>query len=311
MPQRLHTKASLAALVVWALVCAHPATAQRGAPAPPPAPAAPAQPPPPPAPTEEELRRIQFEEALKDLQRRELETDDLQQKEQLLSQIIEYCIELGRDYANYKQQLADVRAKLAADAQKGNERALKQRRNRAYKDRALKALTESPPRLRDALKDLESALGQVPGDPETLGLKAQVSAELRNILLRRVALGSLVSLASVAALVPLVKRLRKGTRTRELEMLEGPQPGEVFRLEKDTTSLGALAAEADIVITDPFRKISRRHCEISRSGKYYFLADCSTNGTSINGKPVPKGEPVLLRRGDRISLTDDVVLRFR
>jgi predicted component of type VI protein secretion system len=98
---------------------------------------------------------------------------------------------------------------------------------------------------------------------------------------------------------------------RELEMIEGPAPGDVFQLDKEKTSLGAVAAEADIVITDPFRKISRRHCEINRSGKHYFLIDCSTNGTTVNEKPVPKGEAVLLKKGDRIGLAEEVVLRFR
>ena len=51
--------------------------------------------------------------------------------------------------------------------------------------------------------------------------------------------------------------------------------------------------------------------EITRSGSRYFLVDVSTNGTWINGRPAPAGEPILLRRGDLISIADDVVLRFR
>jgi FHA domain-containing protein len=279
------------------------------------------QPPPPPAPPAaaapvqvvpaEDPRRIELEERLKDLQRREIDTTELSAKEALLNEIILYCIELGRDYASYQQQLTEVKAKLAAEAQKDTLRRRLELRNRALKDRAVNSFTSTPPKLNDALRDLNEVLRVAPGDREAAALKARVTRSIRNQLYRRVALGGLVSVASIAALVPLVKRVRKGSKTRELEMIEGPQPGEVFRLEKDSTSLGALTSEADIVITDPFRKISRRHCEISRSGRYYFLADFSTNGTSINGKPVPKGEPVLLRRGDLIALTDDVVLKFR
>ena len=106
-------------------------------------------------------------------------------------------------------------------------------------------------------------------------------------------------------------RARKGGGVRQLEMIEGPQPGDAFRLEKETTSLGALAAESDWVIADPARRISRRHCEIARTGRHYFLTDCSSNGTFINGKPAPKGEPVRLRKGDLIALAEDVVVRFR
>jgi hypothetical protein len=271
------------------------------------------QPPAPPAQVvpAEDPRRIELEEQLKDLQRREIETVDLAAKESLLNQIILYCIELGREYGGYKQQLAEVQAKLAAEAQKSSLQSRKEQRNRALKDQAIQALTANPRRLGDARTALDAALKLVPGDRETVALLGRLSRDLRNQLYRRIALGALVSTGLAAALVPLIKRVRKGTRTRELEMIDGPQPGEVFRLEKDTTSLGALASEADIVITDPFRKISRRHCEISRSGKYYFLADCSTNGTTVNGKAVPKGEPVLLRKGDRIALTNDVVLVFR
>jgi predicted component of type VI protein secretion system len=121
----------------------------------------------------------------------------------------------------------------------------------------------------------------------------------------------LAALAAAALGVPLVKGLKGAGRTRQLEMLEGPDPGEVFELKTEKTSLGAIAPEADVVITDPFRKISRRHCEIVRSNGRYFLTDCSTNGTTINGKAAPRGEPVLLRKGDRIALADDVVLRFK
>jgi predicted component of type VI protein secretion system len=269
--------------------------------------AVPAQPPIP----GEDPARVQMEEQLKDLQRRENDTQDLREKERLLNGIIEYCIELGRDYAAYQQRLAEVKQKLAQENQKASAQVIRERQNRALKDSAIRALTADPPRLSDAARDLDASLRLFPRDAETIAYRARVTSELRNQLVRRVALVILTSFGALALLIPLTKGLWKNVSGRELEMVEGPQPGEVFKLAKDTTRVGAVAAESDIVIADPFRKISRRHCEISRSGKHYFLTDCSTNGTEINGKPAPKGEPVLLRKGDRIALADDVVLRFR
>jgi hypothetical protein len=305
------TRQQIAALIVCVPLAAAPVVlyGQRGA-QPPPAPP-PAAPPAPPQPSPEEIRRMQLEEQLKDLQRREVETEDLSAKETLLSQIIQYCIELGRDYNAYKQQLTDVRAKLAVEAKKGSDRQRQQQLLKAYKDRATQAMLDSPPRLSEAKRYLDDVLKVAPRDREALALRDQVASELRRILYQRIAVGSLLSLASIGALVPLVARLRKGAKPRTLEMIEGPLPGEVFALDKEVVALGALAAEADIVISDPLRKVSRRHCEITRNGKYYFLADLSTNGTFINGKPAPKGEPVLLRKGDRIGLSRGIVLRFR
>lgn len=100
-------------------------------------------------------------------------------------------------------------------------------------------------------------------------------------------------------------------RPHSLEMLEGPEPGRLFPLRKDAIVLGALASEADWAIADPMRKVSRRHCEIVKNGRHHFLVDRSTNGTLLNGRPIPPGEPVLLKRGDHIGLGRQVTLRFQ
>jgi hypothetical protein len=181
------------------------------------------------------------------------------------------------------------------------------------KGRAYEALVSNPPRWLEARQSADQALRLAPKDAEALDLKAKAERGLRDALVYRTVLGVLGGGVGLAALVMAFKAFKKGSavRPRQLEMLEGPSPGETFRLEKDTTTLGALPAEADWVIPDPARRISRRHCEITRSGRHYFLTDCSSNGTEINGKPAPKGEPVLLRKGDRIALAEDVIVRFR
>jgi len=100
-------------------------------------------------------------------------------------------------------------------------------------------------------------------------------------------------------------------RRRVLEMIHGPQPGQVFVLRQELTRVGALAGEVDWAIDDPYRKVSRHHCDVVRSRRHYFVVDCSTNGTFLNSRPLIKGEPVLLRRGDLLGLGSEVTLRFQ
>jgi hypothetical protein len=291
--------ASIACLLAGAAVAAQSAQ-----------PTTPAQAAQSPLPAEDPAR-IQLEIQFKELQRREqFETMTPRARESLLANIINYCIELGRDCTSYQQKLKEVQEKLKSEGSAQAKQQQRERLNGQLKQRALQLMASVPPDWTRASQLLDQALRLSPADPETLALKAQASAGVRQLWIRRVALGSLLGLAGLGGLLAALKGL-KGSGGRQLEMIEGPQPGDSFRLEKETTSLGALAAESDWVIADPARRISRRHCEISRSGRHYFLTDCSSNGTFINGRPAPKGEPILLHKGDLIALAEDVVVRFR
>lgn len=116
--------------------------------------------------------------------------------------------------------------------------------------------------------------------------------------------------AGIAGLALAVVLLKK--RTRRLEMVEGPEPGRVFKLSKDVTTIGAVDGEVDIVIADESRNVSRRHCQVARSGRHFFLVDYSRNGTFLNGRALPKNKPVLLRTNDEITLCDSsVILIYR
>jgi serine/threonine protein kinase len=56
---------------------------------------------------------------------------------------------------------------------------------------------------------------------------------------------------------------------------------------------------------------SRNHAIINRDGDYYTLTDLgSTNGTLLNGAPVPQRQPQRLRPGDRIKV-GEVEMEFR
>ena len=98
-------------------------------------------------------------------------------------------------------------------------------------------------------------------------------------------------------------------RGSTLEMLDGPEPGRVFTLEKGLVSIG-MGSEVDWVIPDPMRRLSRHHCDVVKERRRYFVVDRSTNGTLLNGRTLRPGEPALLRRGDQIGLGGAVTLRF-
>jgi hypothetical protein len=148
-----------------------------------------------------------------------------------------------------------------------------------------------------------------PDDPKLVRLSAQIVQEDRARNARQWALWVFAAVVVVGIVVALVIYFRR--RGRLLEIIEGPQTGQVFVLKKDATALGALASEVDWALEDPLRKISRRHCDVLRQGRHYFLIDCSTNGTVLNGRLLQKGQPVLLKRGDQIGLGGEVTLRFR
>lgn len=290
------------------------ATFQQPAPAPPPqAPLVPAMTPEQAAELE---RQAQLDAQLKELQRRvEFDNLDLETREDALRRIIDLCIELGRDFSLYQQKLKETQEERKKQSAARARQQLKMQRHAQAKARAKALIAEVPPKWSQAAELLEWAADLDPTDQETLALKARVDREVREIFLYRAVLGTLVGLLSTGVLIGAVKYLRKGTwktpRIRRLEMLSGPEPGQTFDLEKEITTIGAVAAEADWAIADPSRRLSRRHFDISRSGRHHFLTDLSSNGTLINGKPAPKGEPVLLRRGDRITIAEDITLRFR
>jgi len=91
-----------------------------------------------------------------------------------------------------------------------------------------------------------------------------------------------------------------------LEIVDGPDKGKLFVLERDETVVGRLAY-CDIVL--PQKNISRQHARLVRSGSEYFLEDMdSTNGTFLNGKRVRARTK--LRDHDLIRVYD-VTLLFR
>jgi len=75
-----------------------------------------------------------------------------------------------------------------------------------------------------------------------------------------------------------------------LEVLDGPNKGEVFQVDRDEMVVGRLPY-CDIVLAQ--KNVSRQHTRIVRSGGAYAVEDMnSTNGTFLNGKRVRQRTPL-------------------
>jgi len=85
----------------------------------------------------------------------------------------------------------------------------------------------------------------------------------------------------------------------------GPNPNQLYTITNDVTNVGRDASN-DIVIND--FEVSRHHFRLVRSASSLSLEELgSTNGTSVNGKPVTG--TVELRNGDMISMGETITLQ--
>ncbi len=83
-----------------------------------------------------------------------------------------------------------------------------------------------------------------------------------------------------------------------IEVTAGPDRGLTVELSGAPTVIGR-GEEAGLRLSD--QELSRRHCQVTVRGRRAELRDlASTNGTSLNGRPL--GEPCELKDGDVIGL---------
>ncbi|NLX09745.1 MAG: FHA domain-containing protein [Chloroflexi bacterium] len=98
----------------------------------------------------------------------------------------------------------------------------------------------------------------------------------------------------------------QGSSSFRLIVRRGPQPNQVYELNKGIITLGRDITN-DIVINDP--EVSRHHCRLTQGGGGYTLEDLgSTNGTFVNGQRLTGARP--LSNGDTIGLGETVTLAY-
>lgn len=171
---------------------------------------------------------------------------------------------------------------------------------------------------------VEAALKLAPGHDGALLIKEDVDActercRKRSVAVWAVSLLVLASLGGGLYFLALSKNWlpSKGGATQRgwvLEMVEGDEKGRVFNLDKESVVVGSKGppeGEADVVVTDAGRRVSRRHCTLLREGGRLYVRDESTNGTKVNGRDAGRGVLTECRAGDSITLGDAAVILLK
>jgi hypothetical protein len=219
-----------------------------------------------------------------------------------------HWVALNAELDHLRRTISGLRKAAQAEAAGGAKADKDQQAAQAQADEAVQDLLVSE-KCDAALAKLEAARALDPQNATVARYlpRARRCVETREKVWRWATRGGVA--LGVALLAAIVVRFKQ--RRRRLEVVDGPERGRVVKLDKNVVALGAVAEAADCVLSDPYRKISRRHCEIARSGRHFFVVDVSRNGTFLNGRALPKNEPVLLRRNDELTLGDDIVLVFK
>lgn len=98
----------------------------------------------------------------------------------------------------------------------------------------------------------------------------------------------------------------QGSDSYRLIVRRGPQPNQVYELDKEVINLGRDITN-DIVIND--REVSRHHLRLTHGASGYTIEDSgSTNGTFVNGKRITGATP--LKNGDMVGLGETVTLGY-
>jgi len=297
------------ALAGGAILDAQPQTAQT----PPPQAAPSGQAPTSPGPTLDPVKV----QKIKDLKLRAFHSKDPKEKQTLCQQVVDLSIELYNTAdSDAVQCLRDAGDAIQAqEHQKAADAATLAKKNEEQEALASARNAFAASNITLALSELARAKNAVPDDPEVAQLESRFrQAQQVEQRVNYIRGGS--ALAVVGGLIGLIF-VKRGKREPYLEVVDGPNLGQRYKLEREVVMIGAVeeyeGVKNDIVVPDPDRSISRFHCRILRVKKKWYLLDKdSVNYTWVDGKRVDHGVPVRLRKGSRISLAEvcDFRLRF-
>jgi hypothetical protein len=83
-------------------------------------------------------------------------------------------------------------------------------------------------------------------------------------------------------------------------------------IRKSPFSLGRRADNDGVIPLDGSSGVSGNHCVITHvNGQWYVQDDKSTFGTTVNGSPIPKGQPIQIKDGDMLGLGPNARFQFR
>lgn len=243
-----------------------------------------------------------------------LKTQDPQEKLKIYEKILEKDpanIEARREYKEAKGAVDQKNAAAAEQAKKEASKRSDESRGRIALRAAESAfLTGDLLGARQKLTEAKS-LGQ--SGPDVMRIERFIgNNELKGTRGLYALLGG-AGLLLLGLLLWMVLLFRKGQPY--VEILTGSARGRRYPIEKEVLTIGALAQKGeeknDVVVSDPEKTISRFHCEVHRKGKSFYLVDCqSANGTRLDGRAIPPGRLIPLKRGAHIQLGASCTLKF-
>jgi hypothetical protein len=242
--------------------------------------------------------------------KRKIYCDEILEKDQASA---EHRAEARQGCKEAMAAVAQKRVAAEEEKRKKDKKREDDARGRAALSAARSAYYSSPPNLSLALQKLNAAKSLGQSGPDLDSLEKDLGQRIwRRTLGRAVGFG-----CGMAALTGLILWIVFLFRKKQpyIEVLTGPDRGRRHPIEKDIVTIGALAQKGeeknDIVVSDREKTISRFHCEIHRKGRKVYLVDCnSANGTRLDGRAIPPGRLVPLKRGARIRLGADCELKF-
>jgi|ERR1017187_5434964 hypothetical protein len=243
-----------------------------------------------------------------------LKSEDPQEKLKIYEKILEKDpanSDARREYKEAKFAVDQKNAAAAQETRKKKEEIETKSRGRAALRAAESALlTGDFLGARQKLNEAKS-LGQ--SGPDVLRIERYIgNAEGAGTLRRYAVLGG-AGVLLLGLLLWMVSLFRRGQPY--VEILTGSARGQRYPVEKDVLTIGALAQKGeeknDVVVSDREKTISRFHCEVHRKGKSCYVVDCqSANGTRLDGRSIPPGRLIPLKRGAHIQLGASCTLKF-